>query len=246
MVVSTHAKSRPVSSPVRNGRAVLSRPEESRALRWSSADYNRLGELGFFNECRVELIEGAIIEKHTAHPFRWTPQQYERLVKKGFFGDRRVEFIEGEIIEMAAMYDPHWLATYKTGAALRQAFPHDVVFGQAPLMLPDGSQPEPDVFVARGDINDFVEARRQAAERALLVVEVSDTTLKFDRTRKAALYARANIQEYWIVNLKAREVEVLREPKAGKYGSKIVVKESESIAPIAAPETSIEVKDLLP
>ena len=192
-----------------------------------------------------EKLESFAVEPRA---FLWSGDEYERLTELGFFQGRRVEYIAGEIVEMAAMANTHWIGLMKTRETLRRKLTDGVmIFEQVPIVLPDASQPEPDFVVARGTLDDFAgNAKEEAARRAVLVVEISDATLNYDRTTKAALYADGDIPEYLIVNLQAREIEVLREPKAGKYACKIVVKASESIAPIAAPETSIAVVDLLP
>lgn len=190
----------------------------------------------------TRVLERVETSETGGRAFRWTAAQYERLAEMGFFDDKRVELIDGEILEMAAMNSPHRIAILKTDAALRRIFPSKLLAAQLPLRIED-SEPEPDFAVLEGTIEDY---RDDHPGSALLVVEISDATLQFDRTRKAALYARAEIPEYWIVNLKTREVEVLRAPKNGKYGTKIVVKENESVTPVTATDASVEVKDLLP
>ena len=121
---------------------------------------------------------------------------------------------------------------------------------QLPVKLPHLSEPEPDVAVIRGTVNDYED---ELPATAVLVVEISDTTLRLDRTTKASLYAAAGIEEYWIVNLKARQLEVHRtrvenaKTKFGRaYEEKTEFKEDDSLSPLAAPDAKIAVKDLLP
>lgn len=168
------------------------------------------------------------------------------MANLGFFQERRVELIEGRIIEMAPMNEPHWGMIATLPDILRDALPDNFGVGiQIPLPLGEGNEPEPDFIVYRKPQSGRIR-KDNALEHTVLVIEISDATLAYDRTVKAALYAKANIGEYWIVNLKAREIEVLREPHEGKYGRKQVLKESESVAPLAAPDARIAVKQLLP
>jgi Uma2 family endonuclease len=181
---------------------------------------------------------------------RFTREEYHQMADMGFFQNQRVELIGGEIVEMAAQKDQHAFSVRLTAHALRPIFePADTVMQQAPLRLPDDSEPEPDVAVAQGGV-------RQVAKHpstALLIVEVSDTTLLYDRGDKASLYARAGITDYWIVNLVDRQVEVLRNPtpdpttKFGwRYATITPHLAGESLTPLAAPSATVAVADLLP
>jgi Uma2 family endonuclease len=182
----------------------------------------------------------------TPRPVRWTKEQYHRLANEGFFLEKRVELIEGEIIEMTAMNPPHWVGVKLADEALRRVFTSGfVVTDQLPISLIDESEPEPDVAIIAGSIRDFITG---LPTTAILVVEVSDATLHYDQTRKLRLYARAGIEEYWIVNLVARQLEVHRQPDAGqeRYKQVQILTSEESVTPQAAPQASIAVTDLLP
>ena len=176
------------------------------------------------------------------HAFRWTADEYEKLTEYGVFNDRRVQLLEGEIVEMAAMNSPHRVAMLKTGAALQRALPTKLIQAQMPMRI-GNSEPEPDYAVLTGSVDDYLDSH---PEKALLIVEVSDTTLREDQGRKARIYASANIAEYWILNLKTRELEVLREPASGAYTLKRSLNEDEKVSPLLAPETQIAVADMLP
>jgi Uma2 family endonuclease len=131
--------------------------------------------------------------------------------------------------------------------ALEKAFgANHVVRVQGPLDLGERSQPEPDVAVVAGSPRDY----RDHPTSALLVVEISDTTLEFDRERKARLYAKAGLVEYWVVNLVDRVLEVHRSPatdaQAPRYGEIKSVAAGEMVSPVAAPTAAIAVSDLLP
>lgn len=178
------------------------------------------------------------------HPVRWTREQYYRMGELGWFEGKRVELLEGEIVEMSPIGSRHATSVALVQAVLQRIFFTDChVRAQVPVSITESSDPEPDVAVVSGNIRDYIEAHPTTA---LLVVEVSDATLSIDRTRKTLMYARAGIAEYWIVNLKARQLEVRREPTKRGYSSTRTLKESETVTPLSAPDAQIKVADLLP
>src|SRR5262245_32831562 len=123
---------------------------------------------------------------------RWTRDEYYRLGDAGFFRGQRVELVEGVIVKMSARKAPHTAAVLQTVDALRAAFgPGYCVRNQEPLKLAKRSEPEPDVAIVPGIPKDYTDH----PSSALLVVEVSDTTLSYGR-RKGGLYARAGIADY--------------------------------------------------
>lgn len=180
--------------------------------------------------------------------FLLSTEQYLKMAEAGFFEGRRVELIEGKVIEMAAMNDPHWWSTAKTTEALRDIFPPPFfVLSQMPIHTDEHTEPEPDVMVLKtenGLVSEMSKAR--APSQAALLVEVSDSTLAYDRTTKARLYARAGIAEYWIVDLRSRRLLVHRAPQNGKYSETRVLASDENVSPLAAPDAEIAVADLLP
>ncbi len=184
----------------------------------------------------------------------WTREKYERATELGLLGpDDRVELIEGEIVQKMPQNSPHSTALSLTLEALCLAFPVGfVVRPHLPLNIGSLSQPEPDLAVVVGSARDYGSAQPDAAN-AVLVVEISDSTLLPDQTTKAALYARAGIGEYWIVNLPERVLEVHRQPAsiagallAHGYQQITRLSEAETVAPLAAPASAITVADLLP
>ena len=176
-----------------------------------------------------------------ARPF--TRAELERMYDAGILRpDEKIELIGGELIpKELPMKSAHATAISLCEEALRQVFGKGyVVRGQLPLALSERDQPLPDVAVVAGNIRDFAHAH---PTRALLVVEVSETTLRLDRHTKASLYAWAGIPEYWIVNLPEGVLEVFREPApmAGRaygygYRQQAVYRSGEAIAPVAQPE----------
>lgn len=178
----------------------------------------------------------------TPHPVRWTRAQYYRMGKLGWFEGKRVELLEGEIVQMSPMNDPHWWAIVLTERALRGVFGDEfLVVSQLPIALSTTSEPEPDVAVIKATLRE-----RSKPKTAALVVEVSDTTLRLDQTTKAQLYAQAGIIEYWIINLKARQLEVRRDPGAKGYSETTTLKADGEVSPLSSPESKIKIADLLP
>ena len=178
-------------------------------------------------------------------PRTWTRCEYDQMVEAGVLGpEDRVELIEGEILTMSPQKSPHVKGVHRVFRCLSAAFgPGFWVRAQAPLAILADSEPEPDVAVVAGELDDHDDAHPSTA---LLVVEVADTSLAFDRLRKGRVYARAGIPEYWILNLNEAVLEVYREPRGESYAERIVLAAPDSIAPLARPETSISVAELLP
>jgi len=178
--------------------------------------------------------------------WRWTREQYYRFAE--LFHGRRVQLIEGEVYEMAPQRNDHAIAIELAVEVLRNVFSQGYrVRTQLPLRLEGDSEPEPDIAIIKG----FPRGQREHPEGALLVVEVSDSTLHFDRTRKIPLYAKAGIQEYWIINLVSYKVEVHRhatqEPNGEyRYDDIHSAGKDEFLSPLASPNAKIAVADLLP
>jgi Uma2 family endonuclease len=184
--------------------------------------------------------------------YRWTAKEYYRLSANGFFRGKRVELIEGVIYEMAAQLNFHAISIALTEDALRAAFgPGYWVRVQMSLDLTPYSVPDPDLAVILGTPRSNVT--RSNPTSALHIVEVSETTVSYDRRHKGSLYAKVGIADYWIVNLKRRELEVRRNPVAdatarfgARYNQRVILLPGDTISPLAAPQAKIAVADLLP
>jgi len=187
---------------------------------------------------------------HERKTRRWSRIEYERLIDLGVFqpGDP-IELIGGELMVAEPQGAPHYTAIRKTARALERVFgPAWEVRTQGPMGLDEESEPEPDVAVVTGEPQDY---RRAHPSRADLIVEVSESSLAFDRGHKGSVYARAGMPDYWIVNLVDRVLEVYREPApdaAAPFGARYARREvfdlSEQVSPLAAPHASIQVRDL--
>ncbi|HWE02744.1 MAG TPA: Uma2 family endonuclease [Tepidisphaeraceae bacterium] len=171
---------------------------------------------------------------------RWTVRKYDQLLANGLFRNAHVELVAGRIIKMAPKLEPHVASVSLSAKAVERSFGDGYwVRRQDPLHLGAYSKPEPDVAVVAGTEIDYVFTG--APRSALLVIEVSESSLRYDRLRKASLYARFGIADYWIVNLVDRQLEIYREPVADplhrfrfRYGEMRVVKPEEFATPLAS------------
>lgn len=179
----------------------------------------------------------------------WTREEYYRAADVGLFGpEERLELIKGEVIcKVSPQGVPHAVSIRKTEAIFEEAFDdlECAVFTRMPITLPDDSEPEPDVLVVRGSDSDY-EENHPTPEDVLPVIEVSDSTVRFDRGDKANLYAGAGIPDYWMLNLPQRRLEVRRNPVDGEYRTTLIFAEGDTVSSPFAPQASIPVTDLLP
>lgn len=180
-----------------------------------------------------------------AETYRWSREVYDRAVEAGVFGpEDRIELLDGELLTMTPQGSRHAAVATRVGAELARAFGSRAhVRTQMPLAADDDSEPEPDLAVVAGDALDYLDAHPATA---LLVVEVSDDSLRRDRSVKRRLYARCGIPEYWIVSLPDTRLEVYRRPVGGAYRDAKTLRAGETVSPLAAPAAAIPVGDLLP
>jgi Uma2 family endonuclease len=175
----------------------------------------------------------------------WTAEEYHRMAEVGLLdADARVELIEGEIIEMAPIGDAHAAVSNRLNRLLVLAVgDRGIVAVGNPVRLSQRNEPQPDFSVLRSRAD--YQTRGPRPEDVMLAVEVSDTTLRRDRRVKLALYARARIPEFWIVNLEAEELEIYRSPADDSYAS-VERKRSGDIATVGAlPGVTIAINQIL-
>ena len=178
---------------------------------------------------------------------RFTVDEYYRMAEAGILSsDERVELIEGEIVRMAAIGSRHAACVTRLTRLFVRALEDRVgVRVQLPVRLNDLSEPEPDIAVVRSR-PDFYADSHPGPDHALLVVEVSETTVSFDTGRKAALYAESGIREYWVVNLPAEAIVVHRDPEGKSYVSVERHHRGAVLRPRAFPELEVPVDSVLP
>src|SRR5437016_2702473 len=189
---------------------------------------------------------------YPARPRRWTRPEYGRLIEVGVFRPGEpVELLGGELIVSEPQGSAHYTAIGLVEDALRSSLgPGWLVRSQGPIELDDESEPEPDIAVMRGDRRSY---SHRHPSRPALVLEVAESSLAFDREHKGSLYARARLDDYWIVNLVDRVVEIYRRPVpdtsapfGSRYASKEVLSAESSVELLEVPGARILVSDLLP
>ncbi len=190
-----------------------------------------------------------------AAPFstkRWTRVEYDRLINLGAFRpDDPIELVGGQLVVREPQGTPHTVAVQLAEEALRTAFGSGWnVRVKMPVALDDESEPEPDVVVCAGSPRDYLVSH---PTRPVLLVEVADARLVFDREHKGRLYARAGIADYWIVNLVDRLLEVYRDPVPSldtrygwRFSTVLRLGAADTVSPLGAHQARIRVADLLP
>jgi Uma2 family endonuclease len=194
----------------------------------------------------VTTVEAAATVAVEPKHHRFTTTEYYAMAEAGIFGPKlRTELIEGEIYDKMTPGPKHSFSTNDLGNEFKDRLGRRVrVWTQSPLHLGRGSVPEPDLMLLHPRRERY-RSRHPAVEDVLLVIEVSDTTLAFDRTRKIPMYARAGIPEVWVVNLIDRVIETWSDPVDGTYQEQRTYKPGESIAPKAFTDCQLPVDDVL-
>ena len=204
---------------------------------WTDAEFDRMVALGL------------LPANHSRRGVRFSRDQFYALDEHGFFDGRRVMLIHGDVLEMPQMKEPHASGVCGTTDALRMAFGAGFyVRPQMPLEVNTHNIPLPDVVVVPGNRKTY--ALTPTAGVALVVVEVSDSTLSFDTTTKAELYATAGIADYWVVDVVNDLLYTFRDPVplAGvmAYRTCLTFTAADTVTLLAVPGVPIPVADLLP
>jgi len=166
--------------------------------------------------------------------------EYESLVERGLLADSRVELLLGALVDVTPQGPLHANVLRRLGERLVRELSDDVhTRVQSPLALSDDSEPEPDIAVVPAGDYDGAHPTR-----ALLVIEIADTSLQKDRGIKTALYATAGIPEFWLVNLTEKIVEVHRQPSSGRYADIQHVGTGGRLTALAFPMLTILVSDI--
>ncbi|QLE44805.1 Uma2 family endonuclease [Nostoc sp. C052] len=175
---------------------------------------------------------------------KWSVDDYHRMVEAGILRDRHLELLAGEIVEMSPETPIHY-TTAKRGAKYLEELlsgKADVRFN-GPITLSD-SEPEPDIAIVRLPESSYSD-RHPAPQDIFWIVEVAKTSLNKDLEIKAAIYATAEIQEYWVLSLSAKQMIVFRNPQNGKYVEEYTLTQG-TITPLAFTDISVSVQRLLP
>lgn len=211
--------------------------------------YNRLeprdtydcGKRGLMIAQPVEETVSVEVARH-----RFSVTEFLRLAETGILTeDDSVELIWGEIVEMSPIDVAHASTVNRLVQLLAKELEEQVILSvQNPLQLSDESLPQPDIAMLRPR-EDFYGEHHPGPEAVLLLIEVADTSLRYDREAKSVLYAAAGIADYWIVNLAAKHIEVYREPRPDGYRTTTRYMPGESLSPFAFPDVTLNVSEIL-
>lgn len=192
-------------------------------------------------------LPSSTIESLSTNLKYWTVQDYYRMSDLGILdSNERTELIAGQIVLMTAKGTPHVITLQLLANHIQsQLGTTALIRTQDPIRLDNFSEPEPDLAIVKGTILDYAE-QHPVPDDIYLVIEVADSTLKQDCQVKDKLYARSNIAEYWVVDIKNRRVHIFRDPTSTGYTSQLILTETHSISPLAFPEIVLSIASILP
>jgi Uma2 family endonuclease len=179
--------------------------------------------------------------------WRFTVDDYRRLAEVGILTeDDRVELLDGEIVRMSPIGDRHMAAVNRCNRVFSRAAGERVVVSvQNPVDLDPYNEPQPDVALLCPRDDDYARGKPGPAD-ILLVVEVADTSLAYDRQTKLPRYAATGVREAWLLDLEADALEVHREPRPDGYALIRRYRRGERVRAAALPDVEVAVDDLLP
>lgn len=176
---------------------------------------------------------------------RFTAEQYERMIEAGVFPpDYRAELIDGEIIEMSPIGTHHSSCVARLNKLFNRVLDEQLVWVQSPVWADAYSVPEPDVTVLKARADFYAQSRPTPAD-VLLLVEVSDSTLSYDRKKKLPLYARAGVPEVWIVNIPDDRIEIYSDPAGGAYRTTSVATRGDEVTARAFSSLRLRAEEIL-
>jgi Uma2 family endonuclease len=177
---------------------------------------------------------------------RFTVDEYDEMTRIGLFRkNKHIELIEGDLIEMAAMYAPHISTVMRISEVFIERFAKKVnVSIQCPLRLDQHTEPEPDIAVLKRR-DDFYIDEKPAAKDALLIVEVADSSLLYDRRIKLPLYGKHGVPEVWIINLRDKVIEASRQPFEKGYRQTTLYQQGDLISAEAFGDIAFSISEML-
>lgn len=178
--------------------------------------------------------------------YSFTVAQYERMCLTGIFReDDRVELLGGGIFKMSPIGSRHAACVDAFSEVLREKLQRSVnIRIQSPVRLDEHSEPQPDIIVLKRR-DDFYREAHPTPGDVLLVIEVTDTTLTYDRRAKLPLYARAGVPEVWIMNLKEERIETYADPAGGAYKTNASYGRGEEVRSSAVASLGLGVSEVL-
>jgi len=176
----------------------------------------------------------------------FTVIEYDRFIEAGVLTeDDPVELINGEVVKMSPISSPHVGCVNRLNRLFSQRLGNEVILHiQNPIHLDKYSEPEPDVVLLKFRDDYYAESLPRPTD-VLLLIEVADTSLSYDRRVKVPLYAKAGIREVWVVDVENRLVYVHRNPVKGKYHEALIVKSGDAITPSAFPEMTVSLEEMI-
>ena len=181
----------------------------------------------------------ALLSQH-----RLSVDDYHKMGEADIFNhDERLELIEGRLIDMAPIGSDHAGKVIRFTALLSAALAgRALVSAQNPIRLGGDSEPQPDFTVLRHR-SDFYETSHPAPQDVLLIIEVADTSVRYDREVKIPLYARHGIPEVWLLDLHSTQLEIYRQPGTEGYGEVLYPANDEAVAPVLLPDAALSIAD---
>ncbi len=175
---------------------------------------------------------------------RWTRAEYRKLGENGFLDDGKYELVLGEIWKKMGQGRLHAFVVTFVIVALSAIFDPRRIQTQTSLPVGD-ADPEPDIALLAETLDKYLEVEPTASD-TLLVVEASNSTLHFDLTRKVRQYGSAGIPEYWVADIPNRLLHIFRSPTDTGYAEETILTTDDEVRPLAAPDSTVRVADLLP
>jgi Uma2 family endonuclease len=174
----------------------------------------------------------------------WTVAEYHKMINCGILTpESRVELLEGHIVEMNPQRAPHAATTQRTSDYLKAQLSQQAhIRMQLPVTL-STSEPEPDVAAVKIDPQAYGD-RHPSPEEIFFLIEISDTTLRIDRQEKALIYAKANIPEYWVLDVSNRQAYIFRNPTPKGYKSETILSDNGVINPLNFPSVSLSLTEM--
>jgi Uma2 family endonuclease len=197
-------------------------------------EYHQLGKIGILNRRGYELLNGIVWDSRDDSgepaPKKFTTEEYSKMGEAGILPERGVELIEGEIINtMSPIGSKHLASTNRINRFLTKLLDESAIVSvQNPVVLDETSEPEADIAILKPR-DDFYENKKPEATDIFFIIEVSDSTYRYDVKVKLPMYAKAGIDEAWIINLKKKQIEIYKNVKDGLYRTKEIHLKGEEI-----------------
>ncbi|MBV9390072.1 MAG: Uma2 family endonuclease [Chroococcidiopsidaceae cyanobacterium CP_BM_ER_R8_30] len=182
----------------------------------------------------------------TISTYQWTIDRYHQAVKAGVFDDQAIELLKGELVLMSPEGTPHAYYSDRAARYLRRLLETDdlaYVREAKPITLPNASEPEPDIAIVQPLDQVYLE-HHPYPENVFWIIEYAQSSLMKDLEIKSKIYAEVNIVEYWVIDLRDKQLIVFRDPVNGEYRSKVTLTYG-ALAPLSFPNVQVDVRRLI-